>query len=251
VNAPAGFERLLLGHAVAVSRTEFAAHIRNALVGADGSRSTLHDFASRQPGARPLAGRGVSYAFPLKPMRTRVVVRHNRHGGLFAPITGDRFFAPTRAPYELEISLALASAGIATPQIVAYVLYPPGGVLQRSDVCSVEIGGGRDLAEILRDGSDAERAAALAVTATLVGHLSRGGFRHHDLNAKNVLVAAGRAYVLDVDRVTRGGDAGATLDANLARLSRSMRKWREQFNARVSESDIAQLAGAARDALRG
>lgn len=249
MSAPAGFERLLLGHAIAVARADFAAHIRNALVGADGTKATLHDFASRQPGAKPLAGRGVSYAFQLKPNTTRVVVRHNRHGGLFASLTGDRFLAPTRAPYELDISLALAKAGIPTPQIVAYVLYPPGGILQRSDICSVEIGNSRDLAAILRDGNDSERGSALELSATLVAQLSRAGARHHDLNAKNLLLTRDRAYVLDVDRVTLGGDPSGVLDANLARLARSMRKWRDQFNARVSEDDIAQLASAARDKL--
>ena len=249
MNVPAGFERLLLGHAVAVARADVAPHIRNALIGADGTKATLHEFASRQPGAKPLAGRGVSYAFQLKPSTTRVVVRHNRHGGLFAPITGDRFFAPTRAPYELEISLALTRAGIPTPQVVAYVLYPPGGILQRSDVCSVEIGQSRDLAEILRDGSDAERRSALALSATLVAQMSRAGARHHDLNAKNILVATDRALALDVDRVTMGGEPAATLEANLARLARSMRKWRDQFNARVSDADVAGLESAAREAL--
>lgn len=249
MKVPAGFERLLLGHAIAVARADFAPHVRNALVGADGTKATLHDFASRQPGARPLAGRGVSYSFQLKPSPTRVVVRHNRHGGLLAPITGDRFIAPTRAPYELEVSLALAKAGVATPQIVAYVLYPPGGIFQRADVCSVEIGNSRDLAEILRIGTDEEKSAALQRSATLVAELSRAGARHHDLNAKNLLLTNDRAYVLDVDRVTLGGAPDAVLESNLTRLGRSMRKWRDQFKARVSESDIEQLASAARLAL--
>ena len=34
----------------------------------------------------------------------RVVVRHNRHGGLLAPLTRDLFRAPTRAPRELRMS---------------------------------------------------------------------------------------------------------------------------------------------------
>src|SRR5688572_3954008 len=139
MTVPAGFERLLLGHAIAVARSDFAPHIRQALIGADGTKATLHDYASRQPSAKPLAGRGVAYAFQLKPTTTRVVVRHNRHGGLFAPLTGDRFLAPTRGPYELEVSLALARLGVATPEVLGYVLYPPGGILQRCDVCSKEI----------------------------------------------------------------------------------------------------------------
>jgi tRNA A-37 threonylcarbamoyl transferase component Bud32 len=245
MTVPAGFERLLLGHAIAVARSTFAAEIRQALVGADGAKATLHEYASRQPGARPLAGRGVAYAFQLKPGTTRVVVRHNRHGGLFAPLTGDRFLAPTRAPYELEVSLALGRLGISTPEILAYALYPPGGILQRSDVCSREIASARDLADIIRTGSEADRSAALDLTATLVAQLSRSGVRHHDFNAKNVLIASGRAYVLDVDRVSLGGQPAQALAGNLSRLSRSLRKWRDRFGAMVSEHDISALTAKA------
>ena len=248
MTVPAGFERLLLGHAIAVARSDVAPQIRQALVGADGAKATLHEYASRQPGAKPLAGRGIAYAFPLK-SATRVVVRHNRHGGLFAPLTGDRFLAPTRAPYELDISLALGRLGISTPEILAYAVYPPGGILQRSDVCSREIASARDLADIIRTGSEAERTTALNLTAKLVAQLSQSGARHHDLNAKNVLIANDRAYVLDVDRVSLGGDRSEALRGNLSRLSRSLRKQRDEFGARVSERDIAELAAGARRAL--
>lgn len=248
MTVPAGFERLLLGHAIAVARSDFAPHIRNALVGADGAKSTLHDFASRQAGARPLAGRGIAYAIQLKPTKTRVVVRHNRHGGLFAKLTGDRFFAPTRAPYELDVSLALAKAGIPTPQIIAYAVYPPGGILQRCDVCSVEVPQSRDLAEVMRSGSAAEKSEALGLAAQLVASLSRAGARHHDLNARNILLADGRAFVLDVDRVALGVDRDNALDGNLSRLTRSLRKWRDQFGASVTEGDIAGFEARARQA---
>lgn len=245
---PAGFERLLLGHAIAVARSDFAPHIRQALVGADGAKATLHDFASRQPGARPLAGRGVAYAFQLKPTNTRVVVRHNRHGGLFAALTGDRFFAPTRAPYELETSLALTKAGIPTPEIIAFAVYPPGGILQRCDVCSKEVPASKDLAEILRTGSATEKEGALERTAQLVAVLSRAGARHHDLNAKNVLLSGDRAWVLDVDRVTLGETPAAALRGNLARLGRSLRKWRDRFGVAISDSDISALESNAANA---
>lgn len=238
---PAGFERLLLSHAIAVARSDFAPHIRQALVGADGTKSTLHDFASRQPGAKGLAGRGIAYSFQLKPTAARVVVRHNRHGGLFAGLTGDRFLAPTRAPRELDVSLALAKAGIPTPEIVAYVLYPPGGILQRCDVCSKEIPSSKDLAEVLRTANAQEKEAALERTAQLVAALSRAGARHHDLNAKNVLLSGDRAWVLDVDRVTLGESPASALRGNLARLSRSLRKWRDRFGVAVSDSDISAL----------
>lgn len=247
---PSGYERLLLGHAVAVARSDVAVSVRRSLVNADGTRSTLHEYAARHPGARVLQGRGTSYAVPLPQSTVRVVVRHNRHGGLFGRLTGDLFFSPTRAPYELEVSLALAKAGVPTPEIMAYALYPPGGVLQRSDVCSREIPGSRDLAEILTQDGGTERAAALAATAELVAALARAGARHRDLNAKNVLLTYETAYVLDVDRMTLGAKPEAALDGNLTRLGRSLRKWRDRFGAKVSERDITELDVSSQRALQ-
>ena len=246
---PPGFERLLLGHAIAVARSDVAASIRAALLGADGTRSTLYEYAARHPGARQLQGRGTAYAVTLPQSPVRVVVRHNRRGGLFASILEDRFLPPTRAPQELEVSLALSRLGINTPEIVAYALYP-GGLFQRSDVCSREIPASRDLSHVLTGEGAGERGAALLATAQLVAGLARVGARHHDLNAKNVLLTLEAAYVLDVDRVTLGGKPDATLDANLKRLTRSLRKWRDHFHARISEHDISELETNARRALQ-
>lgn len=246
---PPGFERLLLAHAVAVARSDVAPGIRRALGNVDGTRSTLHEYAARHPGARLLHGRGAAYAVSLPDAPFRVVIRHNRHGGAFARFTRDLFIAPTRAPYELEVSRRLTELGVPTPEIVAYALYPRGGLLQRSDVCSREISGGHDLAQVLTGEGPAQRQAALHAASRLVGALSRVGARHHDLNAKNILIAAGRAWVLDVDRTVVGSDPERALAANLARLLRSLRKWRDQFGARVNEQEIAELTRAARDAL--
>ncbi|HJQ20381.1 MAG TPA: lipopolysaccharide kinase InaA family protein [Gemmatimonadaceae bacterium] len=238
---PAGFERLLLGHAVAIARSDLAPAVRQMLVSADGTRCTLHEYAERHPSARALTGRGAAYAVPMPgARRERIVVRHNRHGGLFAPLTRDVFLAPTRAPYELEVSRSLARLGIPTPEIVAFALYPPGGIAQRADVCSLEIANAHDLADVVLRGHEAARTAALRAAAELVVSLSRAGARHHDLNAKNVLIAD-TAYVLDVDRVVLGAEPGAALTANLARLTRSLRKWRDRFGARLSDADILEL----------
>jgi len=248
LTAPSGYERLLLGHAVAVARSDVAVGIRKSLVQADGTRCTLHEYAARHSAARVLEGRAVSYAVPLPApsSNVRVVVRHNRHGGLFASVTGDRFLSPTRAPYELDISLALIKVGVPTPEILAYAVYPPGGLLQRSDVCSREISDSRDLAHILMSERGSMRATALGAAAALVATLARAGARHHDLNAKNILLTSERAYVLDVDRVTLGESRDAALSGNLARLSRSLRKWRDRFGAPISEEEITELEAIAR-----
>jgi len=245
---PSGYERLLLGHAVAVARTDLAPSIRRALVKADGGRSTLHEYASHQPGGRPLVGRGTVYAVMLPESRVPVVVRHNQRGGLLRAIRGDRFLAPTRAPHELTMSLELRRHGVRTPEVLAYALYPPGGIVQRSDVVTREVQGSRDLAEVLLHGDGEGRAAALASAAELVAALARARARHHDLNAKNILLSAEGAFALDVDRVQLGGSARDSLDGNLARITRSLRKWRDEFGAKISEQQIADLDATARGA---
>jgi 3-deoxy-D-manno-octulosonic acid kinase len=244
---PDGYQRDDLNGSTVVARREHLAAVRSAL-----ASGTLYDYAARHEAAHSLSGRGIAYAVPL-PNGERVVVRHNRHGGLLAPLTGDRFLDPTRAPYELAVSLRLLAQGVATPDIVAYVVYPAGPLLRRSDVASSEIRESSDLATVLTSGTDEDRRAALGSTAQLIASLSACGARHHDLNVKNVLlarmtpIAAPVAYVLDVDRVEfgRAGDSRIT-ERNLDRFMRSARKWRELQGARVDEADLVRVAASVR-----
>jgi hypothetical protein len=243
---PEGYERATIRGVEVVALIEMLDAVRAVL-----DRSTLYSYAARHPDARALAGRGVAYAVPF-PNGDRVVVRHNRHGGFFAPITGDRFLAPTRAPLELAVALRLASASIPTPAILAYAIYPAGPFLRRSDVVTRHIPDSRDLAAVLTSGVESERRLALDATASLIRELSAIGARHHDLNLKNILVArhasvAPRAFVLDVDRVEfgRAGNRAIT-ERNLERFARSARKWRELYRARIDEAELEAFAASVR-----
>lgn len=240
---PAGYVRRRAGPAVLVARADVADAAARALA----AGGTLYDYAAAHPARRTLHGRAPVYAAPL-PGGFRVVVRHSRHGGLLAPVTGDRFLGASRAPGELATALRLAAAGVPTPDVVAYVRYPAGALLCRSDVATGEVADADDLGAVLADDA---RAAAVdawlpAVMALLV-RLRRAGARHPDLNVKNVLLApSGRgatAYVLDVDRIsfTTPDDARAAA-ANAARLLRSARKRHAQ--------GLAHLPAAAREALQ-
>jgi len=247
MSAPDGYEESQVGGATVVALRAHSAAIRAAL-----NEGTLFDYAAWHAETRPLTGRGVVYAAPL-PNGERVVVRHNRHGGLFAPVTGDRFLFPSRAPYEHATSLRLRASGVPTPEIIAYVVYPLGVLLCRSDVASREIRESSDLAAILTTGDERERKAALAATSTLIGLLSQCGARHHDLNVKNVLLACGAspgaltAYVLDVDRIEFGTVADSQVtERNLARFTRSARKWRELHGARIEEAELVRVAASVR-----
>ena len=243
---PEGYKQAAIDGAIVVARKAQLQAVCSTL-----TAGTLYEYAARLPQARPLAGRGVAYAVPL-PDGERVVVRHNRHGGLLAPITGDRFLAPTRAPHELAAALRLTAHGVPTPEIVAYVVYEAGPLLRRSDVASREVPDSTDLAAVLTRGTPPEQRAALTAAAQLIALLSACGARHHDLNVKNVLLAphqtaAPTAYVLDVDRVEFGrpGDSRVT-EGNLERFMRSARKWRALHGARVEETELARVAASVR-----
>jgi hypothetical protein len=241
-DTPAGFVRVTTGRHVAVAREAHADDARLML--AEGS---LYETAARDLAARPLQGRGVAYAITLPDTGTRAVVRHNRHGGLLAPITRDLFLSPTRAPHELAVALRLRELGVPTPDVLMYGTSPVGLMFRRADVVTRQIDLGRDLASFMaREAPIDERATAWAATRALVRAMNYAGVRHHDLNVKNVLLAPGQgglaAYLLDVDRVTFGAPRSTEIArANVARLLRSARKWRDERGASFDERELASL----------
>jgi 3-deoxy-D-manno-octulosonic acid kinase len=251
---PPGYARFQYQQADVVCLEPLAEALREAL-----HEGTLYTFAAQHPRARALTGRGVAYAVTLPDGVTSVVVRHSRHGGLLAPITGDRFLAPTRAPHELDASHRLLAAGIPTPEFVAYAVYPAGPWLRRSDVATREIPRGRDLAlALLGPVDESSKRTVLEATARLLRAMGAAGVRHPDLNLKNVLLSpAGNgkdrteALLLDLDRVSFGAPGDSRIaDANLQRLARSARKWRDLYGAAVDEDDLAALAEMSRNGPR-
>ena len=212
---------------------------------------TLHEWAARQPLREEMRGRGVIYAVDLPTIPAiPVVVRRNRHGGLLHTLTGEYFLTPTRAPLELATSLRLAAAGIPTPEVIAYAIYPAAGVFARSDVMTRRLPEGDDVPAAWKKASKGGRDELLVAVARLLSALARAGAWHADLNLKNIYIAGSgadlTAYLLDVDRVTfpGGGDIAAR---NLARLVRSARKWRTRWGLDFDEDSLTRLAALAQE----
>ncbi|MEO7521290.1 MAG: lipopolysaccharide kinase InaA family protein, partial [Gemmatimonas sp.] len=107
---------------------------------------SLYEWAAAQRQTHSLQGRAPVYVGTLPHGDAELAVRHVWHGGLFAPLTKDRFRVPTRAAVELRNSLRLRECGIPTSEIVGYALYPAGPGLRRIDVatrfipCAVDLG---------------------------------------------------------------------------------------------------------------
>jgi hypothetical protein len=236
------YERFAVGDARVVAAAGCSAGIRAVL-----EKERLYEYAARQPDAVPLVGRAPVFAVDL-PGCGRVVVRHNMRGGWVAKVSKDLFVLPTRGFRELVASLRLRASGVSTPEVVAYVSYPLNWVLRRSDVATREIADGHDLSVALAKITDhAHRVMVLDAIAKLLRSLTQAGAHHPDLNLKNVLLTAGDgpgldAHVLDVDRV-RFSAPGSPLvaKANLDRLIRSLRKWRDTRELPYSAEDEEYL----------
>jgi hypothetical protein len=233
----AGYTRLTSPRARGITLESCRGALESILAG-----ETVYDFAARQPDARKFTGRATVYAIELPQECGRAVVRRSMRGGLLAGLNTDLFLPPTRALRELIASLRLRSAGVATPEVIAFVVYPAGAIFRRSDVITREIDG-KDLGSILAaDGPAESRSQSLEAAAALIASLSRVGAHHADLNLRNILVTSGVAYILDVDRIRFHvpGDP-IVLRANIERLERSLRKRRELDGLPIGEREIAGL----------
>lgn len=256
-DVPAGYVRVAVGSARLVCRADLA----DALADALRAHGTLYAFAQARPDRRELRGRAAAWAVTL-PGGDDVVVRHSWHGGLLAPLTRDLFVPPTRAPHELALSARLRAAGVRTPEVVAYAVYPATLGLVRADVVTRLVPESQDLAALLRTLPLVRdpRGPWVRATAALLHALANAGVRHPDLNLKNVLVTpapraddatALDAWVLDLDvaRAARSPSDGrrhAIGEANLQRLERSIHRWRTQRGLGVSDLEIDCLRLMAR-----
>ena len=212
---------------------------------------TLYDWAAEQPQPRAMRGRAPVYVATLPTCGISVVVRHGWHGGALAPLTADRFRRPTRAPVEMERSAALRAAGIPTTEVLGFARYPAIFGLCRVDVVTRYVEDAADLGMVLAGLAPfVDCESALAATQRLLVQLASHGVIHPDLNVKNILLrptAGGvEALIIDVDVVrwnaTRASNE--TMRANVARLTRSVRKWRTHFGCDVTDARIAAFSDA-------
>jgi len=221
------------------------------------THETLYAWAEAEPQPRALQGRGVVYVAELAECGATVAVRHAWHGGLFAPLTGDRFLVPTRAPREAAVSLTLRERDIHTPELLAYALYPAGPGLRRVDVCTRYVANAWDFGAVLSGVAHGlERGAAERAIVALLGRLARAGVVHPDLNVKNVLLVPGAdptpaAWLLDVDVVQfQEGAPMPIMQRNLRRLARSIRKWHGRHEVPLDEAWLAAFSASCLGTLR-
>jgi 3-deoxy-D-manno-octulosonic acid kinase len=244
--APAGYERFNIGETLVVARAAAAHGVRLAL----GSAPTLHAWAATAPEATGFQGRGTAWGVRLPGGAIDVVVRHAHRGGVLRSLRGDRYVWPGRAPWELETSLRLQEAGVRTPDVVAFALYPAGPGFCRCDVATKRLPHGSEFPTAWAEADVATRDQLFVAVGELLRDLAAAGAQHADLNAKNLYLArdVGRwhAWVLDVDRVRFRTPRDAEVAAqNLARLVRSLKKLRGRKTMELGDDDLTRLADIA------
>jgi len=214
-----------------VARPEVAETVREAIRDA----GSLYAWAAAHSHAEQLSGRDTLYVIP-GPGQERWVVRRLTHGGLLAPLTGDRFLRVglPRPFNEVRIAQRLHEAGVPTPEVVAAVVYPRGP-FYRGEVARREIGDATDLAACLFDentADEARRAAAMEAAGELVGSIHRVGLIHPDLNLRNVLIhwssPRPTGYILDLEKCRFGRVGPLRRRRMLGRLRRSARRFTER-----------------------
>lgn len=226
----------------------------DALADIVAQHDTLYDWAAGLPQPRALRGRAPVYVAALPNTQDIIVVRHGWHGGLLAPVTGDRFRLPTRAPMEMWQSYALRQAGIPTSEVLGFARYPAGPGLRRLDVVTRFVPDAYDLGMIAAGlAPHIDATNAMSATIALLVQLAAHGVIHPDLNVKNILLrhTNGRqpvAMVIDIDvvRWDAARPPAVTMRANVTRLIRSMRKWRANFGCDMADERLARFE---RDAL--
>ena len=212
---------------------------------------TLYDWAAEQPQPRAMRGRAPVYVATLPSCGIPVVVRHGWHGGVLAPLTADRFRRPTRAPVEMERSAALRAAGIPTTEVLGFARYPAAFGLCHVDVVTRYVADAADLGMVLAGLAPfVDCETALSATQRLLVQLAGHGVIHPDLNVKNILLRptpdGSEALIIDVDVVRWDATRAPsdTMRTNVARLTRSVRKWRTHFGCDVTDARIAAFSDA-------
>lgn len=243
---PEGYRSYAVGSAVLVTRPDYFVFVRDALH----RFGRFHAYAAALPGAVPLRGRGATWQ--IEGPGGKWVVRGYRRGGAVARVLGDRYFrlGASRPYAELWASVRARERGIATPEVLAYAVYP-AGMFTRADLATRYIEGGRDLAAVLfSDGAEELKQQACEAAGRMVRALGRAGVRHVDLNLKNLMFVPDGApsmWVLDLDRceVTKDGSE-VSAQPMLARLLRSLEKWERQVGRRVDPALRGALEAGSR-----
>lgn len=208
----------------------------------------IYDMLRSDPHSEVLRGRRPVMSGTL-PGGTALVVKRLHHGGVLAPVTGDRFLTAARLHTLVEAADRLRAAGVATPAALFASWRRVSGFV-RGEVGTGTIPDARDASDLLfgHAGCLPTQWRDIAASAgDLAGRLHAAGAVHGDFNLMNILFPpVGPPMILDLDKV-RFRDPplpAAVRMRNLGRLLRSVRKQGRLFPNAEVEAVAATVAAA-------
>ncbi|MBA3581027.1 MAG: 3-deoxy-D-manno-octulosonic acid kinase [Gammaproteobacteria bacterium] len=184
--------------------------------------------ATEESAQRAAAGRGQTWI--VSHVTGAVVLRHYRRGGVIARIVSDRYlwlgWQHTRPYREWQLLKILYDAGLPVPQPVAAQAYREG-LSYTADLATRYLENSQPLSHFLL-----QQSTDWQVLGQMLRRFHRAGVWHADLNAHNILCTAQGPYLIDFDRgrllAAEKDQITGWMQANLARLLRSLRKLKRQ-----------------------
>jgi len=173
-----------------------------------------------------------------------LVLKHYYRGGLVASFLKDQYLGfdveNTRSFKEWRLLKQLRAFDLPVPEAVA-ARAVKGPAYFRADLITEEIKEARTLADILS--VEPLPAASWQQIGECIRRFHCHDIYHADLNARNILLtAAGQIYLIDFDNSYIRSGSTSWKDANLARLHRSLMKFKKNKRAfNFEEGDWASL----------
>ena len=161
----------------------------------------------------------------LRFLEPDLIVRELVHGGLFASLSSDRFYSPSRSIRELSISAYLISRGVPTPEIMGLRIIQKGWY-KNIAVISRLVPKATDLIAYLATARE-NAGQCFENAGKLVRRMHDLNVYHADLHMKNFLLDSDTMmWLLDLDKAWRLPAMPSILRTmNIHRFFRSCRKW--------------------------
>ncbi len=174
-----------------------------------------------------------------------LVLKHYYRGGLVAAVVKDRYLGfdieKSRAFREWRLLKKMAGLGLPVPAAVA-ARVEKSWFFYRADLITEEIKQAQTLADVLSEKNiDAGRWQNIGAC---IKSFHQHNVYHADLNARNILLAGDNhdVYLIDFDNSDIRADAASWKAANLARLHRSLCKFKKNRPAfKFDDADWAAL----------